>query len=89
MLFSIKATVDRIEGGKAIMQIQEDLKIKLPEQELVWPSENLPPNISEGDIVSVGILKEADATANKEEMARNMLDSLLKKANKTDTNNAN
>lgn len=81
MLFSIKATVDRIEGGKAILLIEEEPKIKLPSQEIVWPQQELPPNIGEGEAVIIAIMKQVDATLAKEEMARKMLDALLKKSN--------
>ena len=79
MLFSIKATVDRIEGSKAILVIEENPKQKLPQQEIIWPKDELPPTILEGDFVILGILKESEATKSKEESARLMLAALLDK----------
>jgi len=80
MLFSIKATVDRIESGKAILIVDEHFKSKLTSQEIFWPKEELPPNVKEGDVVVLGILKEEEATKSKEESARAMLEALLSKS---------
>lgn len=79
MLFSIKAIVDRIESEKAILLIEAHHKSKLPQQEICWPKDELPPNIQEGDVVVLGILKEEEATKSKEESARAMLKALLRK----------
>ena len=80
MLFLIEAIIDRIEGSKAILEIAPDPKIKFERQELLWPKEKLPPNIKEGDVVSLGLLKKEDAAKEKEDQAKNILNALLKKA---------
>lgn len=79
MLFSIKAIVDRIESGKAILLIEARHKSKLPQQEIVWPKDELPPDIHEGDEVVLGLLKAEEATKSKEESARAMLEALMNK----------
>lgn len=79
MIFSIKATIDRIVGEKAVLLIEKSIKQNLPQQEIIWPKAELPPNIHEGDMVVLGILKEEDATKSKEESARAMLEALLSK----------
>lgn len=79
MLFSLKATVDRIEEEKAILLIDENFKQKIPQQQILWPKSELPPTILEGDLVIVGILKSEEVTKSKEEMARAMLEALLSK----------
>lgn len=79
MIFSIKATIDRIDGQKAVLLINSSIKNNLPEQEIIWPKEELPPNIQEGDSIVLGILKEEDASKSQEESARAMLEALLSK----------
>lgn len=79
MLFFVKATIDRIEGNKAILLIFKNPKQKLPQQEIIWPKDELPPTINEGDVVMLGILKEEEAIKSKEESARIMLETLLSK----------
>ena len=79
MLFSIKATVDRIEGNQAILLIEENFQTKLQQQQLLWPKSELPPTVLEGDSVIIGMLKNEEATKSKEEMARAMLEALLSK----------
>lgn len=79
MLFSIKATIDRIESGKVILLIEARNKSKLPQQEIFWPKDELPPDTHEGDEVVLGLLKEEEATKSKEESARAMLEALLRK----------
>lgn len=80
MIFSIEAIIDRIEGNKAILEIANDPKNKLSRQELIWPRHCLPPNVQEGDVVSLGLLKKADATKEKEELAQELLNNLLSKS---------
>lgn len=74
MLFSIKATIDRIEGQKAVL-------IFFDNQQFFWPKEKLPPDCHEGDVLSVSLLKEKDASLEKEELARKILKTLLEKTN--------
>lgn len=82
MLFSIEAIIDRIEGGKAVLEIAANWKIKLSSQQIIWPKTKLPPNIKEGDVVELGLLKKEDVTKQKEAAAREMLNALLRSGNK-------
>ena len=83
MIFSIEAIVDRIEGNKVILEIAQDPKNKLLRQELIWPRDQLPPNVAEGEVVSLGLLKKADAIKEKEALAREMLNNLLSKSDES------
>lgn len=78
-MFSLQATVDRLDSTKAVLAVKADEKLRLQQQEITWPKEKLPPNIIQGDIVVLSVLKAEDATKTQEELARAMLDSLMAK----------
>lgn len=58
----ISAVVDRLESDKAVLLIADE------EIQVIWPIEFLPVDVEEGDILSLelGIDKEATAAARKE-----------------------
>ncbi len=67
----ICAVVDRLENNKAVLLIADE------EIEVIWPIEFLPVGVAEGDILSLemGIDKEATSAARKE--AEDLLQQVL------------
>lgn len=65
-----KATIDRLEGDFAVVLVDsESLNI---------PRTMLPENVGEGDIVYITITKNEEETENQGELARNILNEVLK-----------
>lgn len=58
----IKGIIDRIEGQKAVLSLDDG-------QKLIWPMEKLPANSAEGSVIKL-ILTDGGLT---EEAARNLL----------------
>ena len=67
----LKVTIDRFEGHFAVMTYGEG--------EIQWPKNKLPEHISEGDVMVLVAKKDVDATKDRTELAKTMLNELLKK----------
>lgn len=67
----LKVTVDRIEGHFAVL--------KYGDGELLWPKNKLPEHTHEGDVMVLVAKKDEDATKDRTELAKAMLNELLKK----------
>lgn len=70
----LRVTVDRIEGHLAVLTYGDG--------ELLWPKNKLPEHIHEGDVLVIVAKKDADATKDRTELAKAMLNELLKKDEK-------
>lgn len=66
-----EAVVDRIEGGRAVLVLDDG-------QTLDWPRDNLPSGVGEGTKVKLVMLSAADETRDREEMAKAVLNEILK-----------
>ncbi|MDF2929295.1 DUF3006 domain-containing protein [Anaerospora sp.] len=65
----IKAVIDRFEGNKAILLFDDT------EDQVVWPKNKLPDPVAEGDILTMQIEIDVEATA----IARKEADALLQR----------
>lgn len=68
----IKATINRFEGNYAILILND-------KQRLNWPKKDLPHNISEGSVVWLSILANEKTIANQRQLAKEMLNEILKR----------
>jgi hypothetical protein len=66
----MKATIDRIEGGIAVLISAEEVPVRM-----TVPASLLPAGAKEGDAVTVGIDRDADAT----DAAKDRVSSLIEK----------
>ena len=64
----IQAVIDRFEGNKAVLLVGDD------EVQVAWPRHLLPSEVEEGDILSMALQIDSEATA----AARGEAESLLK-----------
>ena len=69
---SLKATIDRFEGEKAVLILEDG-------QRLVVDKEKLDASLKEGDVVYLSFTFSARETADKEKSAKNILKQLLKR----------
>jgi hypothetical protein len=67
----LKVTVDRFEGHQAVLVHGEG--------ELLWPKKNLPEHTHEGDAFVLVAKRDEDATKDRTELAKSLLNELLKK----------
>lgn len=70
----MKATIDRIEGKMAVLLMGEDGKAKVN-----MPLSLLPEGCKEGDILSVSIELDPEATSQAKERVAGMMEKLKKK----------
>jgi hypothetical protein len=70
----MKATIDRIEGKMAVLLMGEDGKAKVN-----MPLSLLPEGCKEGDILSVSIEQDPEATEKAKERVSGMMEKLKKK----------
>lgn len=68
----IKAVIDRFEGNKAILLFDDT------EDQVVWPKDKLPEPTAEGDILTVQIEIDAEATAIARKEAAALLQRVLR-----------
>lgn len=73
----IKAVIDRFEGSKAILLFDDT------EDQVVWPKDKLPETVAEGDILTVQLEIDAEATAIARKEAAALLQRVLRQ-NKND-----
>ena len=69
--FFLEGIIDRFEDDKAVIIFQD-------KQEIFWPKKKLPPYLKEGDIIKIKILKREEEKKEKEELAKAILNELLK-----------
>ena len=65
------ATVDRVEGNKAVLKLDDG-------QSLDWPIDRLPADAGEGSRVKLVILSNKGEQEEREEMAKAVLNEILK-----------
>ncbi|AZR72276.1 hypothetical protein BBF96_02000 [Anoxybacter fermentans] len=70
----IRAVVDQIEAGKALLLISSNERGKI-----IWPVKHLPEEIKEGDIVYINIEIDHEETKKIKEKAQDRLARLLKR----------
>jgi hypothetical protein len=70
-IHELKVTVDRIEGHYAVLTYTGG--------EIQWPKDKLPGHVHEGDVLALVAKRDADATKDRTELAKTMLNELLKK----------
>ena len=71
---NLEVTVDRFENEKAILKTADNNTI-------LWPKENLPENIKEGTVLSISIKTEVEKGLEKKQLAKNILNEILKNPN--------
>ena len=69
----IQAVIDRFEGNKAVLLVGDD------EVQVVWPKHILPSEVKEGDILSIGLQVDSQATVDAKAEAEGLLKQILKK----------
>lgn len=67
----LKVVVDRFEGHSAVLTYGEG--------ELLWPKDKLPGHTHEGDVIVLVAKRDEDATKDRTELAKTLLNELLKK----------
>jgi|GEM_PF-1326846 len=65
----LKVVVDRFEGHFAVLTHGEG--------ELIWPKDKLPEHTKEGDSMILVAKRDVDATKDRAELAKTMLNELL------------
>ena len=64
------AVIDRFEGENAVLLVGED------EQQVIFPANELPEGLNEGDYLRMNIVYDTDATQSAQEEAARLLESL-------------
>ncbi|HLD28663.1 MAG TPA: DUF3006 domain-containing protein [Patescibacteria group bacterium] len=67
----LSGTIDRLEGAHAVIKIDNGQKID-------WPIENMPEGLGEGSAVKISINDEKSEKTNQEQIAKQMLNEILK-----------
>jgi len=68
-----KATVDRFEGDFAVLSVES--------RSLDIPKKIIPEGTKEGNIIYIAITNDKEETKSQEELARNLLNEVLKEDN--------
>lgn len=76
----IRAVVDQIEVGKALMLLGEE------QTSLIWPVEQLPQEIKEGDIVYIEVQIDHEETEAIKAEAKRRIEELLKRTQDMEQN---
>lgn len=66
-----KGVIDRIEEDKAIIKLDDG-------QQVIWPASDIPEGLTEGDNLRLVLYTASDDTAEREEMAKAILNKILK-----------
>ena len=69
----IQAVTDRFEGNKAVLLVGDE------EVQVVWLRKNLPAEVKEGDILSINLQVDSEATVAAKEEAEDLLKQILAK----------
>jgi hypothetical protein len=67
----LRVTLDRFEGKLAVLTYGDG--------EVLWPKDKLPDHVKEGEILVLEAKSDADATKDRTELAKAVLNELLKK----------
>jgi hypothetical protein len=67
---SLKATIDRIEDGNAVINVDNG-------HTLLWPVENLPPDTSEGSVVYINLTKSEIDEQDRKNLAKDILNEIM------------
>lgn len=67
---TIKLTLDRIEGERAVLKTEDGITI-------VWPKNKLPVEAKEGAVLEFQIKDDRTAELKKKEMAKTILNEIL------------
>ncbi len=73
----IRGTLDRYEGHRAVLLLDDDALGPLTGQELVIPTRLLPSNLAQGAMIVVELMTDEQATQAKERVARKVLEEIL------------
>ncbi len=66
----IKAVIDRIEEGKAVIRFDDG-------QTLLWPIENFPDDAGEGSAVYISLTKSEIEEQKRENLAKDILNEIM------------
>ena len=67
---NIKLTIDRFEGGKAVLKTEDN-------NEIIWPKDKLPEQAREGMVLNFNIQNNIQAEKEKKELAKDILNEIL------------
>jgi len=67
----MRATIDRIEGDLAVLISREDESVRIN-----LPVSLLPPGCREGDIITIGIERDTEATTDAKKRVSDRIDKL-------------
>jgi len=67
----LKGVVDRFEGDKAVVRLDDG-------QQVIWPVNDLPEGVSEGEAVRLVLYTAKDDEVEREELAKAILNEILK-----------
>lgn len=73
----IRGTLDRYEGHKAVLLLDDETLGPLTGQELVVPTRLLPSNLAQGAMIVVELMTDEQATQAREHVARKVLEEIL------------
>jgi hypothetical protein len=66
-----KGVIDRLEGDKAVIRLDDG-------QQVIWPMADLPEGAAEGEAVRLVLYTAKDDQAEREQMAKTILNEILK-----------
>jgi len=67
----LKVTVNRFEGEFAVLTYGEG--------QILWPKHKVPEHTKDGDVLVLVAKRDVDATKDREELAKTLLNEILKK----------
>lgn len=67
---NIKLTIDRFEGGKAVLKTENN-------DEIIWPKKILPEQARESMVLNFNIQNNLQAEKEKKELAKDILNEIL------------
>jgi len=70
----MNGVIDRIEEQRAVIKLDDG-------QQVIWPASELPERLTEGDNLRLVLSTVGDVTAEREEMAKAVLNKILKDKN--------
>lgn len=70
--YSLTGAIDRIEEDKAVIRLNDG-------QEIFWPSEKLPEDAKEGEVVRIKLFTSSTESEEREKIAKRLLEEILKK----------
>lgn len=70
----LKLTIDRFEGDKAVLIAESG-------EQIIWPKNKLPEQAREGMVLNFNVQNSEEAEKDKKELAKNILNEILKTEN--------